>query len=276
MVMKSLLLPFFINLIILTTTAGQVQSDQPTSYLDDLDFSWIADSDTINLFARNKLVAPIELILSDRETGKETRSVLLPPMDTVLVTQVMGNDPESVQAEFGQKTRLSYFIGHPDAIVPDTQYMYRFPFKSGKKYELSQGWNGKRTHKSDQSRYAFDFQLNVGEPVHAARAGLVVKAIGRFTRQGGAELRNAANRIVILHEDGTLATYAHLAYRGVLVKPGDRVETGQQIGISGLTGFTSGPHLHFVVRKERDIAIPIYFEGHAGKVLRQGKRYKVR
>jgi murein DD-endopeptidase MepM/ murein hydrolase activator NlpD len=96
-----------------------------------------------------------------------------------------------------------------------------------------------------------------------------------FTKQGGEELINSANRIIILHKDGTMASYVHLDYKGSLVQEGQRVVEGEKIGVSGLTGFTNGPHLHFVVRKENDIAIPVYFKGYMGKTLKRGKKYKV-
>ena len=104
---------------------------------------------------------------------------------------------------------------------------------------------------------------------------MVIKSIDWFTKSGGKELVNAANRIVILHKDGTFASYVHLKYKGTLVKVGDQVKRGQKIGYSGNTGQSSGPHLHFVVRKENDLAIPVYFKGYKGKVLKQGKKYMV-
>ena len=65
-------------------------------------------------------------------------------------------------------------------------------------------------------------------------------------------------------------------HNGVLVKNGEKVEKGQLIGYSGNTGFTRGPHLHFVVRKEKDIAIPIFFEGYESKPVKAGKKYKIK
>jgi murein DD-endopeptidase MepM/ murein hydrolase activator NlpD len=91
--------------------------------------------------------------------------------------------------------------------------------------------------------------------VYAARDGTVVKVIDWFSKQGEEELINAANKIIIAHSDGTLASYVHLDYKGSFVKEGEFVERGEKIGISGLTGYTRGPHLHFVVRKERDIRL---------------------
>ena len=57
-----------------------------------------------------------------------------------------------------------------------------------------------------------------------------------------------ANHVVILHDDGSYATYAHLLIGKIEVEVGDRVETGDVIGYSGNTGFSTGPHLHFVVQ----------------------------
>lgn len=76
---------------------------------------------------------------------------------------------------------------------------------------------------------------------------------------------------MIMHADGTYASYAHLAYKGALVKEGEFVKRGQKIGLSGLAGYTRGPHLQFVVRKERNSSIPIYFNGYKGKVLKKEK-----
>jgi murein DD-endopeptidase MepM/ murein hydrolase activator NlpD len=70
------------------------------------------------------------------------------------------------------------------------------------------------------------------------------------------------NRVVIEHVDGTFATYAHLRH-GIPARVGQRVSSGEQIGLSGDTGFSTGPHLHFeVYRIRRDgkrETIPVRF-----------------
>ena len=71
-----------------------------------------------------------------------------------------------------------------------------------------------------------------------------------------------------------MASYVHLDYQGASVQEGQWVSKGEPIGFSGLTGKTSGPHLHFVVRRDNDIAIPIYFKGYPNQILKPGKRYK--
>ena len=86
-----------------------------------------------------------------------------------------------------------------------------------------------------------------------SKAGLTKKAYG-----------GRANFVRILHDDGTMALYAHLKTDGVLVRVGQQVQAGQQIGLSGNTGFTTGPHLHFAVQVNRGmrlISIPFRMRG---------------
>jgi murein DD-endopeptidase MepM/ murein hydrolase activator NlpD len=56
----------------------------------------------------------------------------------------------------------------------------------------------------------------------------------------------------VLHDDGTLGEYMHLAPSSVEVAPGERVERGQELALSGNTGFSSTPHLHFQVMTAAD------------------------
>lgn len=68
----------------------------------------------------------------------------------------------------------------------------------------------------------------------------------------------------ILHDDGTIAVYAHLNRNSIRVRPGERVRAGQYIADSGNTGLSSGPHLHFAVQRNAGMrieALPVEFEG---------------
>jgi murein DD-endopeptidase MepM/ murein hydrolase activator NlpD len=82
-----------------------------------------------------------------------------------------------------------------------------------------------------------DFMVDMGTPVHAAAGGVVVVA-QRHPQYG--------NMIDIDHGNGFTTRYAHLSK--ILVKPGDVVKRGAIIGLSGSTGRSTGPHLHFEVR----------------------------
>lgn len=104
----------------------------------------------------------------------------------------------------------------------------------------------------------------------ASREGTVIETEAAQTYGGqDPDLLPKANCVRILHQDGTIATYAHLAHGGVFVYPGQHVAEGTEIGLSGNTGFSSGPHLHFVVHKiersEDDFAVvSVPFQFYAG------------
>ncbi|MGC9542379.1 M23 family metallopeptidase [Streptomyces sp. UG1] len=88
-----------------------------------------------------------------------------------------------------------------------------------------------------------DFAVPSGTQVVAAHGGTVVKAGGNGAGDGPAY----GNAIVIKHGNGTYSQYAHLSR--IDVKVGQVVKTGQNIAKSGNTGNSSGPHLHFEIRK---------------------------
>lgn len=88
-----------------------------------------------------------------------------------------------------------------------------------------------------------DFAVPSGTKVVAAHGGTVVKAGGNGAGDGPAY----GNAVVIKHGNGTFSQYAHLSR--IDVKIGQVVKTGQDIARSGNTGNSSGPHLHFEIRK---------------------------
>ncbi|MFD7995370.1 M23 family metallopeptidase [Streptomyces mexicanus] len=87
-----------------------------------------------------------------------------------------------------------------------------------------------------------DFAVPIGTNVVAAHGGTVVKA----GPNGGGDGPAYGNAIVIKHANGLYTQYAHLSR--IDVKVGQVVSTGQHIALSGNTGNTTGPHLHFEVR----------------------------
>ncbi|WP_305805690.1 M23 family metallopeptidase [Stenotrophomonas sp. YIM B06876] len=118
-------------------------------------------------------------------------------------------------------------------------HRYLLPFAAGR-IRVDQGYGGRLSHDDEQNRYAVDFALPEGTPVLAARAGTVMQV-----RDGD---DGQANFIRILHEDGGMAVYAHLQPGGVQVGNGQTVAAGQRIGLSGNSGRSTAPHLHFAVQ----------------------------
>ncbi|WP_259304498.1 M23 family metallopeptidase [Thermomonas sp. S9] len=102
----------------------------------------------------------------------------------------------------------------------------------------------------------------------AARGGVVMQVQDGFSGHGLDPHRDAsrANLIRILHDDGSMGLYAHLANGGARVRVGQRVEAGQRIGLSGNTGYSTAPHLHFAVQVNRGmqlLSIPFRLAGPA-------------
>jgi len=93
-----------------------------------------------------------------------------------------------------------------------------------------------------------DISAPVGTPVRAARSGRVLYSD---------TLRGYGNLIILEHDGGFATVYAH--NRENRADLGAVVRQGQQIATVGETGKTSGPNLHFEIRKDNVARNPIYF-----------------
>ena len=170
-------------------------------------------------------------------------------------------------------------IGSIDA-THDEALLYRLPYETGKSYYVLQGYGSRLSHTGPEE-YTVDFKMREGTPVHADRGGLVVKMEESHSRGCW---RNGcgkyANYIVILHDDWTTGDYYHLQQDGALVELGERVVTGQKIGLSGDTGHSALPHLHFGVYRAapwgKFQSVPVRFSSVDGIVRkpRRGGRYE--
>jgi murein DD-endopeptidase MepM/ murein hydrolase activator NlpD len=160
-----------------------------------------------------------------------------------------------------------YVIGRPDAVHAPHR-PYRAPFALAQSFLVSQAPPLAITHRDAASRNAIDIAMPVGTAVHAAREGLVINVAHRFFRGGlDTAVSDEANFVQILHDDGTTAIYAHLQMDTIRVRPGQRVARGEYIANSGNTGFSSGPHLHFVVVRNAGFhseSVPVVFAGPGG------------
>lgn len=198
------------------------------------------------------------------------------PLNEVPNTGVLRKNSSKVVSKFmkvGGKFSLSnhyhWVIGNKN-VYHNNKYLYRLPYKKATTKVITQGFNGGFSHK-EESQYAVDFNLKIGEKVYASREGRVVM-VKDDGKKGGVQKKyyNEANFITIEHSDGTLGKYNHLAYKGVKVKVGQIVKRGEFLGFSGNTGYTNGPHLHFIVFKPKDyksrVSFPIKFISKEGIV----------
>ncbi len=91
----------------------------------------------------------------------------------------------------------------------------------------------------------------------AAPAGTEVKAANRGKVVMAGSLKLTGNTIMIDHGEGLFSVYHHL--KKITVKTGEIVERGQKIGTVGSTGFSTGPHLHFMISYHSINLEPGYF-----------------
>jgi murein DD-endopeptidase MepM/ murein hydrolase activator NlpD len=137
--------------------------------------------------------------------------------------------------------------GCPGPYPSQATSSYVLPYEVGRSFVIGQANCGSGSHaRGTLAQYAYDFLMPIGTPIVAARDGEVLLVEERHpnsTRIAGQE-----NYINVRHADGTIAGYVHLTTNGALVSVGESVTQGQVIGLSGDSGSSTDPHLHFHVQ----------------------------
>jgi len=128
--------------------------------------------------------------------------------------------------------------------VVSSEFGYRFPPDQGSQ----RGGRGsrKKRSKKKQRHHGIDIAADEGDPVVAAAPGKVLYS--------GDALRGYGNVVILRHDEKTTSLYAH--NERLLVEEGDRVRGGQRIATVGSTGRSTGPHLHFEVRRKKKALNP--------------------
>ena len=156
------------------------------------------------------------------------RRVLLPGLGAVLAWGLLG-------------------AGAPASAQPTSDYEMPFP--------CGQEWTGSTRPSHSPSTDSIDWNRvdDLGDPVVASAGGVVAKADATSTRGYG-------RHVVLEHGSGESTVYAHL--QNVFVVTGQRVDQGAQLGTVGSTGNSTGPHLHYEQRLERE-GVEAWFGGAA-------------
>lgn len=206
----------------------------------------------------NPFFAPVEFELQSTRYESGKKRVLI-DADSSLVIERGSGEPLNF--------RYRWRVGDPAAQADG--FRYHFPVSSKQSHLISQSFNGRFSHSQRPNKYAVDIAMSVGTYIAAARGGTVIWVKDDY-HMGGSNnyFLDKANFVYVLHEDGTYAVYAHILQGSALVKPGDSVEVGQRLARSGSSGYSTGPHLHFVIRKNshrEGRSIPFKFLDSTGK-----------
>lgn len=220
--------------------------------VDDVRLRIEADAGAYLAWADNTLAGPVEVMLhSDR--GDVDGEPALPARATVPANAsalVARLHRRAAANRGGLGLRLETVPGSVNARPRDYEYLFPLQLPEPR---VEQTWGGRYSHANVENRHAVDFAAPPGTTVFAAREGVVMQV--EMPSAAAAGPHGAANLIRILHADGSMAVYAHLARDGALVRSGQRVRRGQPIGLSGNSGQSAGPHLHFAVQANRGMQL---------------------
>ena len=245
-----------------------------------IEFTSQKTSTGVIVFATNAEFAPISIeisfILNNLQSPKGNKFLAVIPARKKLY-QIVELKRENENEGYNYSYNLASVFGDATIEQYDTNYYYSLPFEKGNEFQIQQGYFGKHTH---QEVRALDIDMPIGTKVCAARKGIIITQIDDNKKHcANPSCVNFNNYIDILHEDGTIANYSHLKYKSSKFKIGDVVDEGNVIAESDETGYTSGPHLHFVVYLpafENKKTIPTLFKinnGNEFSLLKESQYY---
>lgn len=176
----------------------------------------------------------------------------IPPLAILWLASACGGDGDSGVAQPAAECSM---------FAPAASSPYILPWHIGQTYTA----NPHLARETSVQRFAIDAGMPIGTDVLAMRTGTVVRVQESYF--DGDNVFGHENHVFVQHDDGTVARYFHLTNGGARVAVGDQIAQGWQIGLSGHTGNSSGPHLHFDVTRSCCTVPPNYNALPAGETL---------
>lgn len=168
------------------------------------------------------------------------------------------------------------------SFTPPAQSPYVLPWNAGASYTMFQG-NCSRLG-GHRDTFAYDFDMAMGDPVLASRAGIAIIVNDQFSDDD--HIEGHENNVFVEHADNTVVRYTHLMQGSAMVVEGQAVQPGDLLGLAGNSGNSAGPHLHFQAFRDRSSfdkpnAVPVTFGNAEGRTeesgeLIEGERYTAR
>jgi murein DD-endopeptidase MepM/ murein hydrolase activator NlpD len=158
--------------------------------------------------------------------------------------------------------------------TPPADSPYRLPYAAGATFTMFQGNCPANPLWGHHGKFAYDFAMPIGTPVHAMRAGSVIFTEDRYLDTD--HTPGHENGIWIEHEDGTVADYLHFTTSSVVPAVGEDVQAGDLLGFSGHSGGSDRPHLHVEVFATRgnyvkSNTLPVTFSNLEGETAPSGE-----
>jgi murein DD-endopeptidase MepM/ murein hydrolase activator NlpD len=204
------------------------------------------DDNEYQLLIKNPVKCPMRVLLSSQDNKvneilNNLSPILLEASADTLIT--IKN-----QGDLADKIDVALRIGNPEITI-QSSVIKSLPYPKYKAYDLLQGNNSSPTHNSNTSKYAFDFNMSIGDTVTSAQDGYVIGVVDGYNGWGnGDKWKSYANQIMIYDTVTHLFTmYGHLKQNSSLVQVGHYVTIGEPIALSGQTGQAQEEHLHFNV-----------------------------
>ncbi|MER5555352.1 LysM peptidoglycan-binding domain-containing M23 family metallopeptidase [Streptomyces sp. NPDC002793] len=191
-----------------------------------------------------------KLYQDNRDVVGENPSLIIPGMKLTLGAKASGSAEKSTEAAPSKAAPSAPKAAAPVEKQAAAEETAAKTTDSGASESDSSGWatpveNANVTTQYRASGASWSSGYHTGSDFQAA-SGTGVRSIGPGTVVSAGWSGSYGNEVVVQHSDGMYSQYAHLSSLGV--SAGQSVTGGQQLGLSGSTGNSTGPHLHFEVR----------------------------